>query len=340
MKSSLRDRLGTRVQVRDVDRVQYGSAVDIVLRKAATGDLRPVGASLALAKRGLSLLRAKRAIEVLRTEGMTSLHLPKVEDLRFLASELSACGIAASAVMDAPVDVRSIRNDLGMTQEQFGLLFNIDVSVVRNWEQGRTSPDRTARSYLRVIRRLPQQASRAQEVQPVPPQATVAGLENPFGEANINRLPGTSLVSIGEKQIGMLHAADQLTDYAARTLQKPLVYELTYKASGSEFSIPNLYQAEQPTFDPHTRDRCLSAVERAAARARKAIAELAEAERAIERAKHPAGYVLVQENRRMYLRRSMLQSQSPEQHLTSREIGRIAGEAVVRVTRGLAELKS
>jgi transcriptional regulator with XRE-family HTH domain len=122
-----------------------------------------VAAALALAKRGLSLLRAKRTIEALVEHGDQSIHLPTVEDIDELFKDLRNCGVAATFIVDAPVDVRAIRTQLGMTQEDFARRFNVELSALRNWEQGRYAPDRTARSYFRVIQRSPREASAAQE---------------------------------------------------------------------------------------------------------------------------------------------------------------------------------
>lgn len=162
MKSSLKDRFANLGPVRDVDRVLSGSPADLVLRKSKS-DVRSVAASLALAKRGLSLLRAKRVIEMLVELGETAVQLPTVESVNALLDDMRASGVTASVIADLPVDVRSIRNALGLTQEQFALRFNIDLSALRNWEQGRYTPDRTARSYFRVIQRFARYASAAQE---------------------------------------------------------------------------------------------------------------------------------------------------------------------------------
>ncbi|HMN71916.1 MAG TPA: helix-turn-helix domain-containing protein [Rhodoblastus sp.] len=58
---------------------------------------------------------------------------------------------------------RAARAALDMTQEQMATLTNIPVATLRNWEQGRTTPDATARALLTLILRLPAQARRALE---------------------------------------------------------------------------------------------------------------------------------------------------------------------------------
>lgn len=62
-----------------------------------------------------------------------------------------------------PVDVQALRAGLGMTHEQFALRFGLDRDAVKNWEQGRRTPDRAVWSYMRVIARRPREAAQAQE---------------------------------------------------------------------------------------------------------------------------------------------------------------------------------
>ncbi len=53
-------------------------------------------------------------------------------------------------------DVRAIRRKLGLSQAQFAAKFGFQPATVRNWEQGRTSPDGAARVLLAVIARHPE----------------------------------------------------------------------------------------------------------------------------------------------------------------------------------------
>ncbi len=118
---------------------------------------------MALARRGLTLLRAKRAIEAMLENGEVALEVPTVEDLRTLVRDLGAAGVEVSRIATDPVDVRSLRLSLGMSQEQFARRFNLYLDALQNWEQGRRTPDRTVCAYLRVIAADPAMAARAQE---------------------------------------------------------------------------------------------------------------------------------------------------------------------------------
>jgi putative transcriptional regulator len=46
--------------------------------------------------------------------------------------------------------VRSIRDQLDVTQEEFALMIGVSVATLRNWEQGRRVPDGPAQALLRV----------------------------------------------------------------------------------------------------------------------------------------------------------------------------------------------
>jgi putative transcriptional regulator len=49
------------------------------------------------------------------------------------------------------LDVRAIRKELGMSQEDFGLEFGFTLDQIRNWEQRRTRPTHGERTYLLLI---------------------------------------------------------------------------------------------------------------------------------------------------------------------------------------------
>ena len=56
----------------------------------------------------------------------------------------------------AEVNVKAIRVKLGMTQEEFSLRFGFSLATLRQWEQGRRTPEGPARAYLTVIQNNPQ----------------------------------------------------------------------------------------------------------------------------------------------------------------------------------------
>jgi putative transcriptional regulator len=56
-----------------------------------------------------------------------------------------------------------IRGALGLSQEEFAERYRIPLGTLRDWEQGRSAPDQTARAYLEVIAAEPDAAARAHE---------------------------------------------------------------------------------------------------------------------------------------------------------------------------------
>lgn len=67
----------------------------------------------------------------------------------------------AGAVILEPVDVKSIRAKLGMSQHEFAKTFGLSVAVLRDWEQRRHAPRGPALTLLRIIEREPAAARRA-----------------------------------------------------------------------------------------------------------------------------------------------------------------------------------
>ena len=59
------------------------------------------------------------------------------------------------------VDVRGIRDRLGLTQQEFALRFGFSLAAVRDWEQGRRQPEQAARVLLLVIDRDPKAVEKA-----------------------------------------------------------------------------------------------------------------------------------------------------------------------------------
>lgn len=59
------------------------------------------------------------------------------------------------------IDVRVIRDKLGMTQEEFARQFGFSVNTLRHWEQGRRVPEGPTRAYLLVIDRAPKAVQKA-----------------------------------------------------------------------------------------------------------------------------------------------------------------------------------
>ena len=68
---------------------------------------------------------------------------------------------ASRAFTFAPADVKAIRSKLGKSQSEFALMIGVSVATLRNWEQGRRTPEGPALALLRVASAEPKAVTRA-----------------------------------------------------------------------------------------------------------------------------------------------------------------------------------
>ena len=59
------------------------------------------------------------------------------------------------------IDVKKIRTKLGLSQEAFAATYGFALSAVRDWEQGRRRPERSARILLKIVQNDPDAVKRA-----------------------------------------------------------------------------------------------------------------------------------------------------------------------------------
>jgi DNA-binding transcriptional regulator YiaG len=108
-----------------------------------------------LTRAGVGVRRAKKVLDDL-TEGKTAFaDAPNVADYNGLKRRLAAQNVTAHRIEIHRVDVKALRRELGISQEEFAGRFGLDVATVRNWEQGRTTPDGAAAAFLQLIERDP-----------------------------------------------------------------------------------------------------------------------------------------------------------------------------------------
>jgi putative transcriptional regulator len=60
-----------------------------------------------------------------------------------------------------PTDVQAVRAKLGVSQTEFALMIGVSVATLRNWEQGRRTPDGPALALLRIAARNPKAVAEA-----------------------------------------------------------------------------------------------------------------------------------------------------------------------------------
>ena len=150
-KSSLSVLSGPRVRIRDVPRVRSGSPGKFLL-KADRAKFKGPQAALALAKRRLPLRAAHGVVTRLFDRGLAVVELPAVENTRTVIRDLAGAGVTATPY-GAPrkIDIKVIREAMGLSQDEFALEFGLEVSTLRNWEQGRSEPDTAARNFLVTV---------------------------------------------------------------------------------------------------------------------------------------------------------------------------------------------
>jgi putative transcriptional regulator len=64
-------------------------------------------------------------------------------------------------VWPKPIDVKSIRKRVKMSQAEFSRIYGISKRALQEWEQGGRQPDSAARAYLTVIAKEPEVVRRA-----------------------------------------------------------------------------------------------------------------------------------------------------------------------------------
>ena len=68
----------------------------------------------------------------------------------------------ASRTFEFPnMEVKAIRERMGMPQDKFAMILGVSKRTLENWEQGRRHPTGAARSLLRIVDANPELALRA-----------------------------------------------------------------------------------------------------------------------------------------------------------------------------------
>lgn len=61
----------------------------------------------------------------------------------------------------SPINIKRIRAKLAKSQAEFALMIGVSVATLRNWEQGRRTPEGPAQVLLKVVEKNPQAVIRA-----------------------------------------------------------------------------------------------------------------------------------------------------------------------------------
>jgi DNA-binding transcriptional regulator YiaG len=104
-----------------------------------------------LADAGVSLRTAKNVLADLDEGKTVFVDAPLVADFDDLQKRLRRLNVATRRITRRQVDVKALRARLEMSQETFAGRYGLDVATLRNWEQGRTTPEGPAATLLQLI---------------------------------------------------------------------------------------------------------------------------------------------------------------------------------------------
>jgi DNA-binding transcriptional regulator YiaG len=149
-KSSFRAALERRADTEERFLNLSGSLVALVLVLDDVKD--PVEVARLLKRHGLSLRKAHETLNRLADGETVAVEL-RSDAPRRLVSEFVALGVMAHTIELPQADVRSIREQLRLSQAEFALRFGLELATVQNWEQGRYRPDPAAQLALKMIER-------------------------------------------------------------------------------------------------------------------------------------------------------------------------------------------
>ena len=123
--------------------------------------------------------RGDGAVVEIRPDGSTEALPDRTDWTRVRAMTDDEVAVAAAGDPDNPPltdedldrlprrpQVGTLRRALGLTQEEFATRYHIPLGTLRDWEQGRSTPDQPARAYLAVIARDPEGIGRLLESVP------------------------------------------------------------------------------------------------------------------------------------------------------------------------------
>jgi DNA-binding transcriptional regulator YiaG len=153
-KLSLREALAQREKAPASVPTKSGSRVRVAL-KADGAISRPVDLARLLMSHGLSLRKAHETLNKI-TAGETAFIELFVDKKKNIATMFQLLEVTARVLTKPDVDIRAVRNRLGLSQTEFALRFGFELDTIQNWEQGRYKPDTAALLLLKIIATRPE----------------------------------------------------------------------------------------------------------------------------------------------------------------------------------------
>ena len=79
-----------------------------------------------------------------------------VKSVKQMGSIMQGDKIAHRRTVLSTVDVKGLREKIGLTQNEFSRMIGVSIKTLQNWEQGRREPEGPAKALLRVVEKAPQ----------------------------------------------------------------------------------------------------------------------------------------------------------------------------------------
>jgi putative transcriptional regulator len=79
-----------------------------------------------------------------------------VESIKQMGAIMRGESIPHRRTVLTTVDVKALRERLGLTQNEFSGMIGVSIKTLQNWEQGRREPEGPAKALLRVVEKEPQ----------------------------------------------------------------------------------------------------------------------------------------------------------------------------------------
>ncbi|PAW69024.1 MAG: transcriptional regulator [Verrucomicrobiia bacterium Tous-C4TDCM] len=79
-----------------------------------------------------------------------------VKSVKQMGSIMHSENVPHRRTVLSTVDVKGLREKLGLTQKEFSGMIGVSIKTLQNWEQGRREPEGPAKALLRVVEKEPQ----------------------------------------------------------------------------------------------------------------------------------------------------------------------------------------
>lgn len=78
-----------------------------------------------------------------------------VDSVKQMGSIMQGEKIPHRKVVLSDIDVKGLREKIGLTQSDFSRMIGVSIKTLQNWEQGRREPEGPAKALLRVVEKQP-----------------------------------------------------------------------------------------------------------------------------------------------------------------------------------------